>query len=100
MAQRTNRIASCTILSLGGETIIGLLPPLPPLPLSECFGISVLRAVLNWKLSSFSLSAIDAITSKDIPSKVSGTIPGVKFPGLLFMFSYASSSISLLQTSE
>lgn len=82
IASRINRMASCTILSLGGAIVKGLVPP-------EALGISILLLVENLNVSFFSFSDMFGIVSLEIPSKVSGGTPGVIFPGLLLIFSYA-----------
>lgn len=69
-------MTSCTILSLGGAIVRGLLPPF-------AFGIWILRPGLNWNDWFFMLSIVALTTSVENPSRVVGVIPGVMFPGLL-----------------
>jgi len=78
-----NFIASCTILSLGGAIVNGLLPPL-------ALSIKIRRPGLKVNFSSFSLLDRSMKNSQLIPSSVSGVIPGVMLPGLLFMLLYAN----------
>ena len=78
MAVKIILITSCTILSLGGATVMDLLPP-------EGLGIETLLPGLNWNDSSFNFAMISAMTSLENPSRVVGVIPGVMFPGLLLI---------------
>jgi hypothetical protein len=78
-----NFIASWTILSLGGAIVSGILPPL-------ALSINIRLPGLNSKLSSFNLMDNSTKNSHPTPSSVSGVIPGVMLPGLLFMLLYAN----------
>jgi len=79
MASRIILIASCMILSRGGAIDRGLVP------LFSIFGISTLLAGENENSSDFSNSLNLMNSSKLIPSKVVGTIPGLILPGLLLI---------------
>ena len=77
MASRISLMHSCTILSLGGAIVRGLVPPL-------ALGIWILLPGVNLNCSVLRASIVSNIHSFDIPSNVVGLIPGVIFPGLLF----------------
>lgn len=81
MVSSTKAIAFCTILSLGGPTLSGRLPPL-------ALGIITLRDGAKSSCPFLIFCPRVVKNSQSTPSRVFRSIPGVIFPSLPLIISY------------